>query len=224
MGLLNAPAFEEADDPSVGATPLPTLPPLPLPTPQVSSTPKATTMATLPASTKFVTGVVRGSYLYIFSPRATDDGKEPKYQMTILIPKTDTATVAKIKAAQEAAVIKKWPSKRPAKIESTMHDGDGPRPSSGEPFGPECAGHWVMAVSSKFKPQVVNRNRDEVIDPQEAMSGDYFKVSLNFYGYDSNGKKGVSAGLGNVLVWDKGEPLGGTSRADDDFSDDFVAP
>lgn len=186
---------------------------------------QGTTMSTAPAKstgTKVVTGVIRGSYLHLFTPRPADEeGKPPKYQMTLLIPKTDTATVAKIKAAQEAAITLKWPNKRPAKVEHTMHDGDGVRPKSGDPFGDECKGHWVIAVSSKFKPEVLDRQNNEIIDPNGAMSGDYFKVSINFYAFEAKGNRGTSAGLNNVLLWDKGESLGGRGRAADDFADDL---
>lgn len=188
---------------------------------QVSKSTQGNKMAI--ATTKVVTGVIRGSYLNVFEPRAQEEGKPPKYSMTLLIPKTDTVTLNKIKAAQEAAIVAKFPNKRPAKIDSTLHDGDGARPSTGESFGDECKGHMVMAVSSKFKPKILDRNGNEVIDPADAMSGDYFKVSINFYGYDQAGKRGVSAGLGNMLLWDKGDPLGGSSRAEDDFAEDLVA-
>lgn len=212
MGLVNQPSLFEGQETSVNNEP--------------KGTKMATATANVPASTKFVTGVVRGSYVHIFSPqpkREGDEDKEPKYSITLLIPKSDVTTLNKIKAAQEAAILRKWPSKRPPLIVSTLHDGDGARPSTGEPFGPECKGNYVITASSKYKPQVVDRNRDEIIDPAMALSGDYFKISLNFFPFDQKGKRGTSAGLGNVLFYEKGEPLGGTSRASDDFADDFNA-
>jgi hypothetical protein len=78
-----------------------------------------------------------------------------------------------------------------------------------------------MAVASKYKPKILDRDSNEIIDAAECGSGDYYKVSLNAYGYDFSGKRGVSFGLGNVLFWDKGDSLGGTSRAEDDFADDL---
>lgn len=207
MGLIQQqPSLFEAQEKSVN---------------KATSVTKGVNMATVPTSTKIVTGVVRGSYVSIFSPRARNEGEEAKYSITLLIPKTDTLTLGKIKSAQEAAIALKWPTKKPPKIETTIHDGDTVRPSTGEPFGDECKGMMVMSASSKFKPQVVDRDRNEVIDPTLALSGDYYKISLNFFAYDRQGKRGVSAGLGNVLVWEKGQPLGGTSRASDDFSEDF---
>lgn len=180
-----------------------------------------TNMNTPIQGTKVVTGKVRGSFLNLFVPRAQNENQEPKYSMVVLIPKSDTATLAKIKAAQEAATVKKWPNKRPALINTTLHDGDGVRPSTGEPFGDECKGHMVMSCSSKHKPKVIDTQSNEILDPTEVNSGDYFKVSLNFFGYESNGKKGVSAGLNNVLFLEKGESLGGRSRAEDDFASDI---
>ena len=211
MGLVNPrPAFEQESTPANSTSPA-------TPT-QRKETPMSNDKN---QGTKVVTGVIRGSYCNLFVPRAQEEGKEPKYGMTLLIPKSDTATVAKIKAAQEAATVLKWPNKRPALVSQTMHDGDGPRPSSGEPFGDECKGHWVMSTQSKFKPKVIDTSSNEVIDPSAVGSGDYFKVSLNFYAYDVSGKRGVSAGLNNILFWEKGESLGGQSRAEDDFASDI---
>jgi hypothetical protein len=216
MGLLNAPKFEEADDPSVGAS-----------TTSLSQsvTPaKGTKMATTTPTTKAVTGVVRGSYLSLFQaklPQNAKEGDTPKYSMTVLIPKTDVATLAKLEAAREVAITTKWPGKRPAKIDTTLHDGDAPKVSNGEDYGDECKGHMVMAVASKYKPKILDRESNEIIDPAECGSGDYFKVSLSAYGYDYSGKRGVSFGLGNVLFWERGESLGGKSRAEDDFCEDL---
>lgn len=168
-------------------------------------------------STKVVTQEVRGTYLNLWDPRPVADGAEPKFSMTLLIPKSDTQTLAKIKAAQEAAISKKWP-KRPAKVDMTMHDGDGVKPSNGEPFSPECKGHMVMSVSSKQAPQIVDQRVQPIVDRGLFVSGDYFRVSINAYAYDVSGKKGVSFGLNNVQFLRKGQPLGNVSRAEDDFT------
>lgn len=185
----------------------------------------ARSTGTAPATTTVVTGVVRGSYCNLFTPRPADPEKPndpPKYGMTILIPKEDTATLEKIEAAKELAIGIKWAGKRPAKVEFSLHDGDGVRPQLGEPFGDECKGHMVIAVQTKFKPKILDRYRNEVIDPSLATSGDYFKVQINFFGYEAKGRKGVSAGLSNVLFWDKGESLGSRIDPESAFANDFV--
>ena len=108
--------------------------------------------------TKVLTGEVRLSYCNLTTPRASQQGGEPKYSVTMLIPKSDTATKADIDASIQAAVneavSKKWGGVRPPMIKDILHDGDGVRPS-GLPYGPECKGHWVLTASTKNPPQVV---------------------------------------------------------------------
>lgn len=54
-------------------------------------------------ATQITTGRVRFSYVNAFTPRAAQEGAQLKYSVTLLIPKTDKNTIAKIKAAIEAA-------------------------------------------------------------------------------------------------------------------------
>ena len=174
-------------------------------------------------STKVVTGKVRFSFCHVFEPQASTDGGDAKYSVTLLIPKADTATMGKIQAAiQEARdnfCKKNGASALPVKPTHTLHDGDGLRPS-GDPFGPECRGCWVITVSSKQKPQVVDSFRNAITDPGELRSGDYGRASINFYGYNRAGKKGVSAGLLALQKLHDGEPFGTVGSADD-FDDGF---
>lgn len=177
-------------------------------------------------ATKVVTGKVRFSFCNVFTPRESQDGGDPKYSVTLLIPKTDTATVGKIKAAiQEAADnfrARNGNASLPAKPNNTLHDGDGMR-DSGEPFGPECKGCYVITVSSKAKPVVVDAFGNEVNDPGEVYSGCYGRASINFYAYNSHGKKGVSAGLLAVKKLSDGEPFGTVGSASD-FDDGYTDP
>lgn len=53
-------------------------------------------------ATQITTGRVRFSYVNVFQPRAIEGGEE-KFSVTLIIPKSDTKTVSKIKAAIEAA-------------------------------------------------------------------------------------------------------------------------
>ena len=175
-------------------------------------------------STKVVTGKVRFSFCNIFTPRAADDGQEPKYSVTLLIPKSDTATLQKIKAAiaeaRETFCAKNGANALPQNPVHTMHDGDGTRPS-GDPFGPECKGCYVITVGSKNKPVVVDAFRNEINDPAEVYSGCYGRAAINFYGYSRSGKKGISAGLLSVQKLHDGEPFGTVGSAND-FDDGFT--
>lgn len=174
-------------------------------------------------ATKVVTGKVRLSYVNIFEPKAPQGGGDEKYSVTLLIPKSDSSTVSKIKAAMSEArenfVAKNGANSLPAKPNHTLHDGDGVR-ESGDPYGPECKGCYVITVSSKQKPVIVDSFRNEITDPGEVYSGCYGRAAINFYGYNSNGKKGISAGLLSIQKLHDGEPFGTVGSADD-FDDDY---
>lgn len=179
--------------------------------------------------TKVLTGEVRISYANLITPRATQQGGEPKYSVTLLIPKTDVATLKDIEmsmnAAYEDGVSKKWGGAHPQK-KIILHDGDGLRPS-GTPFGDECKGHFVITASSKNKPQVVGMdNINTELAPNDIYSGMYARVTLNFFPFDTAGSKGVGCGLGNVMKTRDGEPLAGGASALSDFAEvgNAVAP
>ncbi len=172
-------------------------------------------------STKVVTGQVRLSYAHLFKPHSNNQGQEPKFSATILLPKSDISTKAAIDAAINTAfengVANKWGGVRPPRIDSPLHDGDGVRPS-GEPFGPECKGHWVFTASSKNAPEVVTYpSLERILNESEVYSGIYALVSVNFFPYNVNGKRGVGAGLNNVAKVADGGPLGGRTSAASDF-------
>lgn len=171
--------------------------------------------------TRVVTDKVRLSYVHLFQAYAHQQGQDPKYSCTVLVPKTDTATKARIDAAVEAAkqegAASKWGGQIPPVVPVPVYDGDGVRPSDGQPFGDECKGHWVFTASSKQAPQVVDQAINPIIDQSEVYSGMYARVSVNFFAYNSNGRKGIGCGLNNVQKIADGEPLGGRTTAAEDF-------
>lgn len=175
-------------------------------------------------ATKVITGKVRFSYCNIFSPRESNDGGDPKYSVTLLIPKADTKTVGLIKTAIKEAGdnfrARNGAASLPANPSHTLHDGDSIR-ASGDPYGPECKGCFVLTVSSKVKPVIVDAFRNEVTDPAEVYSGCYGRAAINFYGYNSHGKKGISAGLLSIQKLSDGEPFGTVGSASD-FDDGFT--
>lgn len=171
-----------------------------------------------------VTGEVRLSYVHLFAPYAKPGSKnEPKYTVTILIPKSDFATKQRIDAAVNHAiqigVQSNWSGVRPPIIAIPIHDGDGVRPSDGMPFGDECKGHWVLTASSKQAPQVIDAGMNPIINQTDIYSGIYGRVSMRFFPYNVEGKKGIGCGLNNVQKLRDGEPLSGRTNAADDFGD-----
>lgn len=177
---------------------------------------------------KVLTGEVRLSYCNLTTPRAAQQGGEPKYGVTLLIPKTDAATKADIDAAIQAAakdaLAKVWNGTRPPQLRTPIHDGDSVRPS-GVPFGDECKGHWVMTASTKNRPQVVGiDNINCELAPSDVYSGMYARVTIRFFGYSNSGNKGIGCGLGNVMKTRDGEALAGGASAAVDFAGVGASP
>lgn len=166
------------------------------------------------------TGRVRLSYEHLLEPYANQGSPDAKYSGTFLIPKSDTGTKAAIDAAIREAIIAgvsgKWSGVQPPQVPVPIHDGDGVR-QSGEPFGPECKGCWVITASSKQKQDVVDENMQDILDRTQVYSGMYCRVALSFFAYNSAGKKGIGCGLGPVQKLADGEPLGGRISAEQAF-------
>lgn len=175
-------------------------------------------------NTRVVTGEARLSFVHVFKPYAYQQGGEEKYSVTILVPKTDTATKARIDAAIEAAKQlgkEKWNGVIPPVCPTPVYDGDGNKPSDGMPFGPECKGHWVFTASAKidYPPEVVDANGNPIINQSEMYSGVYGRVCVNFFPYSFGGKKGVGCGLGPVQKLRDGEVLSGGITAAQAFGE-----
>ena len=173
-------------------------------------------------STKISTGRVRFSYANVFEPTAMDETQEKKYNISILIPKSDKATLAKVNAAIEAATVaglaSKFGGKQPANLRTPLRDGDIDKPEDDV-----YAGHYFINAKSIRKPQIVDANLDPIMSQDEFYSGCYGRASITFYAYATAGSKGIAAGLENLQKLADGERLGGGgSSAAEDFGDDLM--
>lgn len=164
---------------------------------------------------------VRLSYTHLDKPYASQPGADAKYQATILVPKQSVENKAKIDAAIAAATqkaIEKHGKAFPTMPKTSVHDGDGTRPSDNQPFGEECKGCWVFTASSKQPVTVVDLNLQPILNATEIYSGMYANVGVTFFGYNAPQNKGIGVTLDNVQKTADGEPLGGTrASAEDDF-------
>lgn len=181
--------------------------------------------------TKVITGPkTRWSYANVWDAKSINGGT-PKFSVSLIIPKSDSATVNKIKAAIQAAYTegesklkgngKSVPPLSAIKI--PLRDGDEERPDD-----PAYAGSYFINANSASAPGIVDAARQPIIDRSEVYSGVYGRASINFYVFNSNGNRGIACGLNNLQKIADGEPLGGKSRAEDDFADtaaeeDFLA-
>ena len=176
--------------------------------------------------TTITIGEVRLSYCNVFQPQppSNNPAGEKKFSVTVLVPKSNPAAKATIdaaiNAAIEAGVSAKWGGVRPPMPSICVHDGDGPRPSDGQPFGAECKGCWVFTATCKAEqpPFVVDQQVQKIINPTEVYSGCYANVNVTFYAYNQAGKKGIGCGLNGVQKTRDGEPLANRVTAEEAFS------
>lgn len=179
------------------------------------------TNQTQPQTTNMTTGRVRGSYVSIFRPRMNTLSVPPReeYSMTLLIPKTDTATINKVREKIKIAISKKWGDKPPTGLKLPLKDGDADRPDDAA-----YKGMFYLRVSAKEQPTILDQQRAPCLDPKAFVSGDYCFAALNAFAYETRQNnvvisKGVSFGLNHVMIAGKGEPLTGRQSADDAFAD-----
>lgn len=187
-------------------------------------------MAKFNNPTKVITGVnTRWSYVNAWEPKSINGGT-PKYSVSLIIPKSDTKTLEKIRAAIQAAYeegqskLKGNGRSVPAlsALKTPLRDGDAERPDD-EAY----ANSYFVNANSGTAPGIVDADRNPILERSEVYSGVYGRASINFYAFNSNGNKGIACGLNNLQKIRDGEPLGGKSRAEDDFAeedeDDFLS-
>lgn len=168
-------------------------------------------------STKVVTGKVRFCYVNVFEPTAMNEGDTPKYNICVLIPKSDTATIDKIKKAIEAAKeagkakLADKNGRIPANLKLPLHDGDEERPDD-----PAFEDHYFINANSMRQPSIVDRSLNPIMSRDEFYSGCYGRASINFYAFNVS-SKGIAAGLNNIQKLEDGEMLAGGSTVEEDF-------
>jgi hypothetical protein len=173
---------------------------------------------------KVITGPdTRWSYANVWEAKSINGGA-PKFSVSLIIPKSDTVTLAKVKAAIEAAYhegeakLKGNGKSVPplTSIKTPLRDGDLERPDD-----PAYANAYFINANSATAPGIVDADRNVILTRSEVYSGVYGRASINFYAFNSNGNRGIACGLNNLQKIRDGEPLGGKSRAEDDFASDL---
>lgn len=175
--------------------------------------------------TKVITGPqTRWSYANVWDPKSINGGT-PKYSVSLIIPKSDVKTMEKIKAAIESAYqegqskLKGNGKSVPAlsTLKTPLRDGDVERPDDST-----YANAYFINANSATAPGIVDAERNPIFERSEVYSGVYGRASINLYVFNSNGNRGIACGLNNLQKISDGEPLGGKSRAEDDFTSDSV--
>jgi len=138
--------------------------------------------------------------------------------MAALIPPTVDLKALR-HALKSAAVDKfgpdeaKWPKKmrRPEDVIKKCADSDHYQAD-------EFTGWHYVNCSTKEPPGIVDAALKPITERREVYPGRWANISVNAYGYDTSGNKGVTLGLNNVQLLKHAAPLGGaTPRPQDDF-------
>ncbi|MDD3231388.1 MAG: DUF2815 family protein [Oscillospiraceae bacterium] len=172
---------------------------------------------------KVITGPdTRWSYANVWDPKSINGGT-PKYSVSLIIPKSDARTLAKIRTAIEAAYkegeakLKGNGKTVPAlsAIKSPLRDGDTERPDD-----PAYAHAYFINANAASAPGIVDADVNPILTRSEVYSGVYGRASITFYAFNSSGNKGIACGLNNLQKIRDGEPLGGKASAEEDFAAD----
>ena len=124
--------------------------------------------------TKVITGPeTRWSYANVWQPKAIDGGA-PKYSVSLIIPKSDTKTIEKVRAAIQAAYdegqgkLKGNGKSVPplSSIKTPLRDGDVERPDD-EAY----ANSYFINANSASAPGIVDAACQPIIDTSEVYSG-----------------------------------------------------
>ena len=182
----------------------------------------ANNVKNIPNPTKVITGECRLSYANLWEPKSINGGT-PKYSVSLIISKSDKRTLDKIKAAIQAAYTEgegklKGKGKTVpalAVLKTPLRDGDQERPDD-EAY----TNSYFINANSGTAPGIVDNQQEPqpITVRSEIYSGVYARASINFYAFNSNGNRGIACGLNNIQKLRDGDPLGGKSRAEDDFA------
>ena len=153
-------------------------------------------MAIFVNPTKVITGPdTRWSYCNAWEAKAINGGT-PKFSVSLIIPKSDTKTIAKVKAAIQAAYEegasklkgsgKSVPSLKA--IKTPLRDGDLERPDD-EAY----ANSYFINANSASAPGIVDADRQPIIDHSEVYSGVYGRASINGTYWVESEQKAVAA-------------------------------
>ena len=168
--------------------------------------------------TTIKTGKVRFAYTNVFEPKSIN-GSAEKYSILVLIDKSDTDTIEKIRTAMDKAVelgIDKFKGVKPSALNWALKDGDEEHPNN-EMY----SNKMYLTPSTNFKPEIIDTHRNKMTTDEDFYSGCWGKITINFYAYNNKGNKGVGCSFNNILKLEDGDRLTTQHTAENDFADEL---
>lgn len=156
---------------------------------------------------------VRLSYPNLFTPKAGQDGGEPKYSAALILDKrSGAAQIESIKKIRDAIADDFWKGKRPAGVKFCLRDGMEKEDVEG--YGPDV---MFFNASSQRQPVLVHQDPRKPVTKEEAhvlYPGCYVNVVVRFWCQDNKFGKRINAELKAVQFCRSGDPLGGGTPVD----------
>ena len=166
----------------------------------------ATSTMMVERSARVVSPTGRASYPTLFQARSFNETAEPKYSVSLLIPKGDPF-VDVVRGLQAEALELLYKKKLPVNLERWgIADGDD---MDGEMF----KGQMVIKASSKVRPAVVGLDKEPILNADEIYGGCDIRISICAKAYGSSSKGGVSLELVAVQKTGDNTPFGGAEAA-----------
>jgi hypothetical protein len=161
---------------------------------------------------------VQCAYPHVLKPkRDVFNGDETlRYKMMVLINKNDKEQVKVLKDAI-AAEMKNLSTTKKAKNPLKDGDNEDDIPSTVAVGSAPYKGHYFINPWSNDRPGLVDRNLDPITERSEFQSGDWANITVSFSDFDRTTSRGVSCYLGNIQFVKRGDPIGNSSRPEDDF-------
>ncbi len=156
---------------------------------------------------------IRFLWPYLFEKRPNDDGEE-KYEVLVQIPYDNKEAIERIEAAVDEAIRRGYSGELSDKStykkgtkESTLKL---PLKDGADREGDDLfAGYmYLTAKSGKRRPVVVDKNCQEILDPEEVYSGMIGAISVTVYPYN-NRSQGVGVQINHVQKRADGERISG---------------
>ncbi len=150
---------------------------------------------------RLITPPFRVAFPHVFVPNPRNTDKE-QFDVAMLFPK-DT-NMDHVQAAIDHIVKEDWKGKTRG-LKMPIRDGD--KDPAFDEYQDSHADMLVMSARTTFKPGVVDKNLEDIIDPGDFYSGCWARASITCFAYDTAGNKGVSFSLNNVQKVKDDEPF-----------------
>ena len=156
------------------------------------------------------------AYPFVFKPQPPMAGsvnKDPQYQLVIVYDEDDKRLDKLKKAIEDVATAKFG-----AKAKKMLESGQLKSPlRKGEGRADWLEGKMTMTARSNEKPEVVDRDLDDIIRQSDFYSGCRGRMDVYLYAFDKAGNKGVSAVLNSAQKMGDGERKSGARPAADAY-------